>query len=222
MAGSGSVSGAGAVKNAAWSAYAETNDAAAAVDSVSGSAAAIDAIAPEIAYEEASGGYAHFLEGGSRTAQQVYYPEDDVYRPMPQAGVLTAGRIKDNKDWTSFSEALERDDWAAYQRVWELTPKDRLEVYVTAGETRLPGCSVPALDGRGQTLWQAVTDSSGKGYLFLAMFSTQSEPAEIVAQYGERTESARIAGGTSSLQKTTQIRGDNSESGSALAEALRS
>lgn len=203
----GSAAGADTAGSSAWSAYTTDKSEADGTGSQVNSAGYADFAGDTDAFEPAveaavdagsGSGYAYFAEG-SGSGTQAYHPVES-FQPGPQAGVLTAGRLKDNEDWTSFSEALKREDWQVYQRAWNLSPKDRLEVYVTAGAEPLAGCSVTALGSQGETLWRSVTDVSGKAYIFPAMFGSGSEVTEVTARCDGRTESVPVSAGKSSVQ----------------------
>ena len=82
-----------------------------------------------------------------------------------QAGMLTAGEVNDFAKWALWSAYL--DSAISYQQTWGLTPKVRYTVQVT-NKNGYPFASraVSLLDEKGNTVFQAVTDNTGKAELW--------------------------------------------------------
>ena len=88
------------------------------------------------------------------------------------AGKLTAGEVNDFTKWALW-ESYEKSA-AAYQKIWRLTPRERYTVQVTnKNGYPIPNYPVNLTDANGNTLFQAVTDNTGKAELWNSRVESQ-------------------------------------------------
>ena len=81
------------------------------------------------------------------------------------AGKLTAGEVNDFTKWALWDKY--QQSAAAYQKIWRLTPRERYTVQVTnKNGYPIPNYPVNLTDANGNTLFQAVTDNTGKAELW--------------------------------------------------------
>ena len=85
---------------------------------------------------------------------------DDDAKPF----VLTAGEWKDNDNWGFFTNLIKsgKIEFPAFG----LDPSRRIEVTVTKDGAPAMNQPVELVDGEGNVIWSAVTDKSGKAYVF--------------------------------------------------------
>ena len=90
------------------------------------------------------------------------------------AGLLTAGEVNDFAKWELWKKLMENGQWnfndgqkSKNNSEWGITPKERFTVQVK-NEAGYPiaGYPVSLTDGQGNTLFQAVTDNTGKAELW--------------------------------------------------------
>ncbi len=129
--------------------------------------------------------------------------------PEPQAGMLTAAEWNDNSNYEFFTDVLGRAEWKSMQDTWRLYPVNRIAVTVTDPDTGNPvkGAKVTSGDGEMQTY--AVTDYSGRAYLYYDLRGVlDAAPTGIaVEKGGEKAEYTLSEGETSvniSLKDTQQ------------------
>jgi hypothetical protein len=106
------------------------------------------------------------------TAAMAEYDVADVIMPTPKgggpnaaAGLLTAGEVNDFAKWSlweSYQSASVR-----FQEIWQLTPRTRYTVLVKTTDG-YPAVNYPVnlTDANGNTLFQAMTDNTGKAELW--------------------------------------------------------
>lgn len=81
------------------------------------------------------------------------------------AGKLTAGEVNDFAKWSFWPSYLQSTE--AYQKTWGITPKYRYTVQVTnKNGYPIPNYPINLTDSKGNTLFQAVTDNTGKAELW--------------------------------------------------------
>lgn len=97
------------------------------------------------------------------------------------AGKLTAGEVNDFAQWYSWSRLLDNTH-RAYIKDWKLALRQRYTVQVTNAQGfPIASCPVDLLDGQGNTLFQAMTDNTGKAELW-----AWSEQGEQIAVNGQK------------------------------------
>lgn len=88
------------------------------------------------------------------------------------SGKLTAGEVNDFTKWALWDKY--QQSAAAYQKIWRLTPRERYTVQVTNKKGYpIPNYPVNLTDANGNTLFQAVTDNTGKAELWASRDESQ-------------------------------------------------
>jgi len=108
--------------------------------------------------------------------------------PAPRAGLLTAGEINDFSKWKLW-EDLDSGTFAVYAQTWRFRMRERYSVQLINQANR-PVCDarVLLLDRRGNILWEAKSDPTGKAELWNGVNAGNAEkPAAIRAEYKGRT-----------------------------------
>lgn len=118
------------------------------------------------------------VEDGSIAVEEVAIMED-VARPMAagisnsniSAGKLTAGEVNDFAKWYFWQKVIDGTH-KKYVDTWHFAPRHRYTVQVTnKGGYPLVNRSVNLLDNKGNTLFQAVTDNTGKAELWYQLIN---------------------------------------------------
>ena len=90
-----------------------------------------------------------------------------------KAGSLTAGEVNDFAKWYFWSKVL-NDTHAKFIPDWKIKPSNRYTVQVTnASGYPVVAQQVSLVDARGNTLFQAVTDNTGKAELWADLLTGQ-------------------------------------------------
>jgi len=108
--------------------------------------------------------------------------------PAPRAGLLTAGEINDFSKWKLW-EDLDSGTFAVYAQTWRFRMRERYSVQLINQANR-PVCDarVLLLDRRGNILWEAKSDPTGKAELWNGVNGSNAEkPSAIRAEYKGRT-----------------------------------
>lgn len=107
-------------------------------------------------------------------AADLYVEEAIMPAPMAgsvnhssvSAGKLTAGEVNDFAKWFFWSKVM-NDTHTAFVDVWNIAPRQRFTAQVmTRSGAPVAGRAVSLLDANGNTLFQAVTDNTGKAELW--------------------------------------------------------
>jgi hypothetical protein len=130
----------------------------------------------------------------------IVYEEDAVLRelsapmmasrpdlPMPsgavavnnaQAGMLTAGEVNDFAKWYFWPTVMDSTH-AAFVGTWGIVPRQRFTVQVVNGQN-YPVASYPVnlTDAKGNTLYQAITDNTGKAELWNGLIGANPAKAD--------------------------------------------
>lgn len=86
------------------------------------------------------------------------------------SGVVTAGEWNDIANWGFWSKLLNNQDWDGYASNWQFYPRNYVCIELT-DETDLPVCGAKAvLELDGKTVWQAVSDNTGRAVLWATMW----------------------------------------------------
>ena len=83
------------------------------------------------------------------------------------AGLLTAGEVNDFAKWELWKKLMDNGQWSSDKGQWGIRPIERFTVQIK-NEAGYPiaGYPVSLTDGQGNTLFQAVTDNTGKAELW--------------------------------------------------------
>lgn len=111
-------------------------------------------------------------------AVAVYESEAKTVKPRPtgtannvSAGKLTAGEVNDFAKWYFWPKVLD-DTHQRYVAEWQLVPRHRFTVQLTnKNGYPIAARAVSLLDANNNTLFQAVTDNTGKAELWYQLIS---------------------------------------------------
>lgn len=85
-----------------------------------------------------------------------------------QAGTLTSGEINDFSKWNLW-EDISMEDLKTHRSTWHFTPEARYTVLVKS-RNGMPLCNARVKLSNGGTVWEAITDNTGKAELWLGMW----------------------------------------------------
>ena len=109
--------------------------------------------------------YAPVGETSGETSDDTDFPF--ITDPEPNSHMLTAGEWNDNDNWGFFSNLVNTDKITFPS--FGIDPRSRTEVEVkTSDDKPVANAKVRLYDKSDKLLWSAVTDKSGKAYLFAA------------------------------------------------------
>ena len=141
-------------------------------------------------------------EDGFYVEEPVMMPDmkEDVSElaPVPnsaQAGLLTAGEVNDFAKWYFWPTVLD-DTHTEYIPTWKITPRHRYTVQVM-NKAGFPMASraVALLDKNGNTLFQAMTDNTGKAELWYGLLLNKNgeepETGKLRIQVEDQTQDAK-------------------------------
>ena len=99
-------------------------------------------------------------------SDEMAYPATMMPAPNgARAGMLTAGEVNDFAKWSLWKKYLQSTE--SYQKTWGLTPRQRYTVQVkTKDGYPVANYPVQITDDKGNTLFQAITDNTGKAELW--------------------------------------------------------
>ena len=99
-------------------------------------------------------------------------PEPAYIKASLQAGLLTAGEVNDFTKWNMWQD-ITTDILADEQQQWQFRAMERYVVQLTTeGGDALIDQAVSLVADKGQTVWQARTDNTGKAELWANLFTT--------------------------------------------------
>ncbi len=99
-------------------------------------------------------------------SDEMAYPATMMPAPNgARAGMLTAGEVNDFAKWSLWEKYLQSTE--SYQKTWGLTPRQRYTVQVkTKDGYPVANYPVQITDDKGNTLFQTITDNTGKAELW--------------------------------------------------------
>ena len=109
------------------------------------------------------------------------------------AGMLTAGEVNDFAKWQLWPSILD-DSHQKYIKDWRLEPRQRYTVQlINKDGYPLSAYPVNLTDAKGNTLFQAVTDNTGKAELWseLIVDSQKSKVEKMLIQVGDQKQEAK-------------------------------
>lgn len=109
------------------------------------------------------------------------------------AGLLTAGEVNDFAKWYFWPKVLDGTH-KAYVQTWQMAARHRYTAQVTNEEGYpVAGRAVSLLDAQGNTLYQAVTDNTGKAELWYQLISNGlcGKHADLYVQVDEQKQTAK-------------------------------
>ncbi len=111
---------------------------------------------------------------------------------LPGSGQITAGEWNDLHNWRDWKELINGETFRSMKTTWNIHTDKRYSVLVlNKNDFPIPGAMVKLLDKKGQLLWQAYTDVSGKAELFQGSYGQEESVHQVVIEYEDKTESIR-------------------------------
>ena len=132
-------------------------------------------IAPETAedayiVEEEEAADMAVVDAASATEEKVFIR--GMANTLPSAGKLTAGEVNDFAKWALWPKLLDGSH-SNYLQDWQMVPRNRYVVQLTNTQGYpIVDRSVSLTDTKGNTLFQARTDNTGKAELWDGLFET--------------------------------------------------
>ena len=137
--------------------------------------------------------------------------EDAGYEPSAKtyagasnisAGKLTAGEVNDFAKWKLWESYLQSA--VSYQKIWRIEPRQRFTVQVK-NQAGYPVVNYPVslTDAKGNTLFQAVTDNTGKAELWGELIGERGKDASL--QDGASAYRYRINGKAAEAWQTIVV-----------------
>ncbi len=103
----------------------------------------------------------------------------------PKSRLLTAGEVNDFLKWEMWKD-LSEAEFKSFSGYWGIVPKERFCVQLTnkSGDA-IVGEPVSLLDKKsGKTIWQAMTDNTGKAELWAKIFSGENQQEFVIKGTG--------------------------------------
>lgn len=118
-------------------------------------------------------------------------PTIDAPANNVQAGKLTAGEVNDFAKWYFWSKVI-NDTHKKYLSNWKIEARNRYTVQVT-NKDGYPIVAEPVslIDAKGNTLFQAVTDNTGKAELWANLLSGQQQTGNLQIRVDEQVQEAK-------------------------------
>jgi len=111
--------------------------------------------------------------GESKATGGIIRP-DGKLQPTPEAGQITAGEWNDLNKWDDWNELLKNKEYSATQEQWKLYPTARYTVFLrNQSEYPIQDVPVDLINGKGDIVWTARTDNSGKAELWAGLTAPQ-------------------------------------------------
>ena len=128
------------------------------------------------------------VEFADKMSASVMPPRE---QPDAAAGLLTAGELNDFTKWTLWQD-IAKNQLEAHQKEWKILPDERYVAQLTNPYgMAIVDAKVYLKDVRGNTLWQARTDNTGKAELWAKMLDDGlqnfGEPYFLVYSYQGKT-----------------------------------
>ncbi len=132
------------------------------------------------------------------SAAVMEYDAADVIMPMMKggaannaaAGMLTAGEVNDFAKWHLWNNHMQSA--SNYQETWRLTPAHRYTVQVMNQHGYpIAARAVSLTDKNGNTLFQAVTDNTGKAELWLDITGKNNQNKDLQIRLDDQIQTAK-------------------------------
>ena len=120
------------------------------------------------------------------------YSVRGIANTLPSAGKLTAGEVNDFAKWALWPKLLDGSH-KNYLKDWQMVPRNRYVVQLTNTQGYpIADRSVSLTDKKGNTLFQARTDNTGKAELWDGLFETNKTTAAFVQIDGQQYPAQRF------------------------------
>ena len=97
-----------------------------------------------------------------------------------KAGMLTAGEVNDFSKWNMWNDIAE-GDLKTHTNVWKMQPKNRYTVQVSNRDNfPIINATVKLLDKKGNNVWTAQTDQTGKAELWAELYNVAQQNNDIL------------------------------------------
>ncbi|HEX6914296.1 MAG TPA: carboxypeptidase-like regulatory domain-containing protein [Chitinophagaceae bacterium] len=135
-------------------------------------------------------------------AKPVYRDEESPETETAATpGILTAGEVNDFKKWKMWAD-YNAAEFKEYSQRWGVSAVNRYSVQLyNRSYAALVNRAVYLLDGRGDTIWKARTDNTGKAELWAGMNEEQGSQFRIAVDGSDRKFAASaFASGVNQVQ----------------------
>lgn len=177
----------------------------AADDAAAGEDVSVDSDAAD--YMDAAG---DMLYGEAEMEAGVYEEPEQGGKEDVREGMLTAGEWCDNDNWGFYTNLFaDGNDWSTYKNSWDMDFTNRIAVTVTYKGKALRGAEVKLEDVKGNIIWQAVSDSVGKAYVFYNVSKKGEEPKSITVSKSTYSTTLQLKGKVSQSGQQDQQQGEN-------------
>lgn len=119
-----------------------------------------------------------------------------VYRAgkssLPSSGQITAGEWNDLYNWKEWIALLEEENYKTMESYWNISARNRYSV-ITLNENDQPlsNVEVTLKDNKGNILWSAKTDISGRAELWEGAMEVKEKGHIITGKYNGRSKTLR-------------------------------
>ena len=137
----------------------------------------------------------------AQNAQGSYAIEQEIAEEKEdaKAGILTGSELNDFAKWDLWKDLTEVD-LRVFSDRWRIKPNERYTVQVSTEESKpIIDCEVQLINNRGETIWTARTDNTGKAELWVNSFDTES------IGNGKYSIKATYLGRTHKIKKATKF-----------------
>lgn len=125
----------------------------------------------------------------STVGSSAYTKDAKPTRTRMTAGQLTAAEWNDLKNWEDWLD-ISKEDLEEWAKTWKTNPGKRYSAIVrNTNNSPIPNANVQLINKDGTTVWQALTDNTGRAELWLK----SGKASKIIVNYnGQKEEQKRI------------------------------
>ena len=110
----------------------------------------------------------------------VRYDKTKTEKNSAKSGLLTAGELNDYGKWELWKDISE-NQLKTYKAIWKMMPQQRYCVQVTNYKDKpLVNAKVYLQTKKGDTIWAASTDNTGKAELWLNLFDNKYSKKDLI------------------------------------------
>ncbi|MCK5171259.1 MAG: carboxypeptidase-like regulatory domain-containing protein, partial [Bacteroidales bacterium] len=135
----------------------------------------------------------HYEEGVAydREKSDGFRTEGDVDEDV-RSGLLTAGELNDYGKWELWQDISE-NQLKSYKTIWQMMPQERYCVQVTNYSDRpVVNATVYLKTKKGDTIWTASTDNTGKAELWMNMFDSTYSSKDLIIDVRNENQSFKL------------------------------
>ncbi len=110
-----------------------------------------------------------------------------------KSGLLTAGELNDYGKWELWKDISE-NQLKSYKTLWKMIPQQRYCVQVTNYKNKpLVNAQVLLQTKKGDTIWEASTDNTGKAELWLNLFDNKYSEKDLIINVTDTGQSYKLS-----------------------------